>query len=478
MFSCSRFFFLFFLLASALSLYAESPPSDYAEAARQVRDDLRNLGKVRAEQTETSLTSSADTNEAARKLREAALRCEGSLSRVLEMQTPQTPVDELNAFRTQLMLVYGIQRKYKEAIDLADFLMRSADEEKARRLADLALRFSQESRHPGQVGITEHSSPDMEKQEQILETIRLRWPDTPLAEEAALLQVSFFIEKNEIKGLGERLRRLFREGKNAEGERLIDDLERYLKRMSANTLRQDPSLPEQWKIAELYGQLAIGLTTEDSEEPGGSVSNRARTFHSEAAKAYKTVLQELDRSERPSVERLLKQMPQQADGNDLFLLKQQTQLRLATALRGAGDYAEAFNTFAVLLQNNETDLFLQQETARTLHCWGESDRKSHGAVLEKAVFGNSAAQPAIWGWNGILRRTGSDLVKYKNDYFEACYAKLHALKRLAAIMTGEKKRRYRELFEKEKQRLHELYPDLGGSTFQPKMEKLFREDTP
>ncbi len=134
-------------------------------------------------------------------------------------------------------------------------------------------------------------------------------------------------------------------------------------------------------IADSYVGLGLGFADEL-----GRVTGEGQAFFARAISIYDSILKQANSGQL--------QLP------DVEILR--TQSRLAVAYREMGEYAQAIDVLARVLQRQETQVYIQMEAARTFHQWG--DRSDANAYL-KAIRGDrqksGTNKNLIWGYGRI-----------------------------------------------------------------------------
>jgi hypothetical protein len=215
--------------------------------------------------------------------------------------------------------------------------------------------------------------------------------------------------------LGKVLLRLKQEGKADEAQQIVIGQELVLDRIAQHSGAS--SLPMQVWIAETC--LALG---DDGQRPPES---------SEAAaylrRAVRTCLAILDRLQAaPS-------WGPPGAASDI-------QVRLAAGLRAQGQYRQALDRLAVVLDEKHSRIDAQIEAARTWQAWGQEDpgcylQAIRGDPYPRRLPGGAGRQAAVWGWEEIARRL-APFERYREQFLDARYNLAVCRTKLAATQTG------------------------------------------
>ncbi len=210
-------------------------------------------------------------------------------------------------------------------------------------------------------------------------------------------------------------------------------------------------------IAESYVNLgeAIGSTT-DKDAAGKEAASQ---LYAKGLKIYEDILR-------------------RANAKELTLTPQEQLLvrtRLAIVYRTMGRYADAMESFADILTEQENQVYIQMEAARTLQAWGQAGEAS---AFERAIMGErpdpKTNRHRIWGYGRVARLAASN-ASLKDLFHEA---RLHLAEcRLAqAQRAGEAEKG--EMLQRAEQDIRmtaKLYPDLGGTESRAAYDRLLKE---
>ena len=206
-------------------------------------------------------------------------------------------------------------------------------------------------------------------------------------------------------------------------------------------------------IADSYVGLGRGFTDEL-----GRVTEEGQAFFDRAISIYQSILQRVNSGQL--------QLP------DAEVLR--TQSRLAVAYREMGEYAQAIDVLARVLQRQETQVYVQMEAARTFHQWG--DRSDAKAYL-KAIRGDrqkaGTNKNLIWGY-GRIANIVSRSPKLRSLFHEARYGVAQC--RYQYALRQPKAQRVKELAQAEQDILvtSRLY-GLGDDAMKSQYEELLTE---
>ncbi|MCL2304925.1 MAG: tetratricopeptide repeat protein [Planctomycetaceae bacterium] len=148
--------------------------------------------------------------------------------------------------------------------------------------------------------------------------------------------------------------------------------------------------------------------------------------------------------------------------------------KLALVRRGQGKYGDAYEILADLIRESENRLNVQMEAARTLQLWGKADKD----LYVKAIVGDGVKKPdghyEIWGWNWIIRKTSTNLEKYRSEFFEAHFNKTVCRLLLVRELSGPDAERQLEGAKNDLNRLEQLHPNFGGDPWTARFAELRR----
>jgi len=251
--------------------------------------------------------------------------------------------------------------------------------------------------------------------------------------------------------LEEHLKELRKAGKSKESDAVSKAFEVFLDRvMQRNAGGSLSSL--NW-VAETFAALGAGYADENRLSP------RAQGYYKKAATAYQQLL------------KLAEKDPKFADNPDaLVALK----LRLADALRGAGDYDHATLEITQVLRDKPTLLTAQVQGAETYQDRGQVDPTGY----VKAIMGGSPGKDGrnlIWGWARLSKITMSN-PKFASTFHQSRLA--IAESRYQYAMTQKDEARRRKVLEAAVGDLRSTYgltPELGGPETAARYDTLLKQ---
>jgi tetratricopeptide (TPR) repeat protein len=251
--------------------------------------------------------------------------------------------------------------------------------------------------------------------------------------------------------LQEQLARLRQENKmdqlQAVSQSFVSFLEAISRRAEGNSFS---SL--HW-VAETYYGLGAGM------DPGGkSLPPEAEQYYKKAAETFRTIL------ERCKTEPGFAPQPTAVTS---------VTLRLASSLRGLGQYDEAMKLILSILQEKENRLDVQIEAAQTYQDWGQ-DRPGY---YEIAIRGGHEKEGRylVWGWGGIANRVAPMYDKYRSTFHQARYNLALCRFNLAQTQTGKQRAETLKQAELDITRVYRLYPEMGGDEWYGKYDALLKK---
>lgn len=234
---------------------------------------------------------------------------------------------------------------------------------------------------------------------------------------------------------------------------LVRAFDQFLDRAAATT--QDRGVLT-W-IAESYVSLgeAIKGTASDNSDANGPVSS----LYGKGLKIYEELLRRVKTDE-------LKLTPQE---------QLQLQTRLAIAYRTMGRFQDSMQIFADILQQQENQIYVQMEAARTLQAWGNAGDLS---ALERAIMGElpdpTTKRHRIWGYGRIARLAASN-ASLKDLFHEARRHLAECRLAQAQQTRGAEKSEILQRAEQDIRMTAKLYPDLGGNESRAAYHRLLKE---
>lgn len=247
--------------------------------------------------------------------------------------------------------------------------------------------------------------------------------------------------------LEQQLSRLREEARGDELQQVRRGFELFLDRISA---REEGATATSlnW-VADTYFRLAEG---------GGdrSASSDAQKYYRKAGDIFRAMLQ---RSQQDPA--FLSEAGQTA-----------VRIRLAACERGVGNYQQALDQLAAILEGNPNALEAQVAAAETFQSWGELDP----AYFLRAINGQpaSARSPAeIWGWNKMAARL-KKFPKYQEQFQQAQYNVAECSYRFSLAKAGKEKTDGLQKAAALIEALARLDPQMGGDEWRSKYDQLLK----
>ena len=189
---------------------------------------------------------------------------------------------------------------------------------------------------------------------------------------------------------------------------------------------------------------------------GSKSSPEAQRYFTEAASAYRQVLEIAEKTPSALTEDALAQV----------------KVRQAMSLRQLGKYQDSVDLFATVLNERNQILNIQVEAAKTLQQWGSAGNTDG---YQKAIVGDrpgSNGRNTIWGW-GRIAQLVSKSDKYRDTFHEARYNLALSRYKMAMASAGQKQN---ELLRRAKSDIlltQKLF-DLGGPRYAQRYETLLK----
>ena len=250
--------------------------------------------------------------------------------------------------------------------------------------------------------------------------------------------------------LAKNLQNQINEADPAQRESLSSAFKQFLKNAAAST--EELSV-KNW-IAESYMNLGQGML-----DAAGNPTPESQDFFTEAAAIYDSIID-------------------QADQGAMTLSPRdrlKTQNRRAMAYRDNGDFSKAIDILAAVLQQQETQVYVQFEAAKTLQQWG--DRGNADAYM-KAILGDRVKSDSnenlIWGY-GRIAKIVANSPKLKSLFHDSRY-RLAESRYQYALRQSQARRE--ELLGKAKNDIvftARLYPEMGGEEQKAKYNQLLKK---
>ncbi len=153
----------------------------------------------------------------------------------------------------------------------------------------------------------------------------------------------------------------------------------------------------------------------------------------------------------------------------------QIRLRLAKTSRGVGDYKQAIEQLATVLEENSNLLDIQMEAARTYQAWGDASNSGfHKVAIEGGRPDPKTREKLIWGWGKIQQRTANQ-PKYTAAFFEARYQLAYSRWQYAKGLS-DPARRAEEIQRaaRDIESTAKLFPELGGPLMKKRFDSLLK----
>ena len=201
----------------------------------------------------------------------------------------------------------------------------------------------------------------------------------------------------------------------------------------------------------------ISIAQEMETSPGGKP--QAMTAYSEAAKILEAILAK-EQSQPGWIN-----PPDRAT---------ELRLRLAQTSRGLGDFKNAIEQLAAILEKNDKLLDVQIEAAKTYQAWGAINSGFHRAAIVGGRPDPKTQKPLIWGWGGIQGKTANQ-PKFTEQFFEARYQLAYSRMQYArGLPDPQKKAEELARAERDIESTSKLFPELGGPLMKKRFETLLK----
>lgn len=202
----------------------------------------------------------------------------------------------------------------------------------------------------------------------------------------------------------------------------------------------------------------VSIAQELEKSPAGKA--QAATAYGEAAKILEAIL-----AKEKSQPGWISPAP----------LANQIRLRLAQTSRGLGNYKQAIEQLATVLEENNNLLDVQIEAAKTYQAWGDASNSGfHKVAIEGGRPDPKTRQKLIWGWGKIQQMTANQ-PNFSEQFFEARYQLAYSRWQYAkglqdpARRAEEIQRAARDIESTAK-----LFPELGGPLMKKKFGSLLK----
>lgn len=201
--------------------------------------------------------------------------------------------------------------------------------------------------------------------------------------------------------------------------------------------------------AESLAKLGKTLT-----EPNGKISTRGQSLFRRAIEIYKSVLT--------------------MDGVSAEL-QNMLRLRVAIGLRELGEFQSSIDEFVKLLSENESQVNVQIEAARTYQQWGDQGEKS---AYKKAIMGDQLIplkrRNLVWGWGKLSQALGRSASH--RELFHECRYNLVLTRYKYAMKSGKtEKTKSLNYASNEIILTSRLYPEMGGAERKRQYNTLLKD---
>ncbi len=237
--------------------------------------------------------------------------------------------------------------------------------------------------------------------------------------------------------LEDRLKELHASGDTEQAKKVAAGFELFLLRIRQRG-RTNTFQSLYW-VADTFIRLGGGLES-------------GQKYYAEAAQTYENILKRIADE------------PDWAQKN----ATESIQVRLAETQRFTGQFESALKTLDKLLEKSRGRIDLQAEAARTLEAWGRQEPKR----LVQAVTGGFPSKN-VWGWNGLIRRTSTDVDRFADVYYESYLGRFRCvLQSIEKEQDAKKREKLLAEAKRDFETLKQLRPELGGQKWREKFEKI------
>jgi hypothetical protein len=264
--------------------------------------------------------------------------------------------------------------------------------------------------------------------------------------------------------LQEQIRQLSAAGKQDKARAVAEAFSSLLRRVAERGDAQSWAV-RNW-LAQTSLQLGSGLS--------GAEANR---YFTQAEKAYRDILTtaEMDPKFAPS---------------EIAVLA--VRKKLGETLQARGNFADAIEQYSAILTQKPNMLEIQQATAAALQAWGHA--KKDAKTLELAIRGTNPAADGknrVWGWLRLAEvadfakrkaeagattpENTAAAKKYEEVYFTARLQAAKARLDAAKLAQGDSQAKQFATVRQSIVALKQLYPNLGGTRWQPQFDALLKE---
>lgn len=265
--------------------------------------------------------------------------------------------------------------------------------------------------------------------------------------------------------LQKQMEELRASGKQQEADRVAGAVATFLERIASQSATANWST-RAW-LAQMYYTLGAGeaVAARDgpSPLPPQQPAKSAREYLIKSRDTYTKLLEEATKN------------PQFAPNPSAVLA---AKMQFGECYRELGQYMEALDLFAEVLQEKEASLDVQRAAALTYQLRGQFE---DAKWFENAIYGDfknkTTGQNRLWGWLRISqvagRAAGRDK-KFLENFYEARLNISRCRYWAALRKTGDARQKDLITAKQSIQSLAQLYPQLGGETWKPAFDKLMQ----
>jgi hypothetical protein len=289
----------------------------------------------------------------------------------------------------------------------------------------------------------------LDKAERVMGALEARVEASGDAKASETLTLTYISLGRELQ---RQLQELRNSGKQKELQLVSKGFEVFLDRVAKR--QSGSSFSSLNWVAETYYSLGAGM-----DDGPSIVSEQARQYYERAADTYHEILRMVDKK------------PALAEGDALLGIR----LRRAVALRRSGQYDAAIKLLAEILRENKNNLTGQVQAAETYQAQGETKPEAYVNAIAGGVPDETGSN-LIWGWAKLSKMTMNN-DKLAGTFHDARLKLVESRFRYGLKQPKDKVELRRRHVEGAKQELwitYKLYPELGGSEYQPQYERLLK----
>jgi tetratricopeptide (TPR) repeat protein len=227
---------------------------------------------------------------------------------------------------------------------------------------------------------------------------------------------------------------------------------------------------QSWTVRNWLAQTSLQLGS-------GLSGAEATRYFAQAEKAYRDILATAERD------------PKFAPSEIAVLAVRK---KLGETLEARGNFADAIEQYSAILAEKPNMLEIQQSTAAALQAWGHA--KKDAKTLELAIRGTNPAADGknrVWGWLRLAEvadfakrkaevgaktpENAAAAKKYEEVYFTARLQAAKARLDAAKLAQGDSQAKQLATVRQSIVALKQLYPNLGGTRWQPQFDALLKE---